>query len=448
MFKVTKEVLESCEALVTVEVEEAVVQAAMQKAARNIASENPFPGFRKGKVPYNMILSRFGAPALRREAAELVLEDIYADVLEQAEVYPVGPGSLEDIALEPLVLKIRVPLAPLVELGDYGDLRLEMEPHEVTDAELDEAMEHLRTEHTVAEPVSRPAALGDRVTLEHIEAKANDEVFIHDHDVSVILDPEDRTIVPGLVGELVGLSAGEEKMFHLTMPEDFSEQSLRSADAEFTVRMESVSELTTPALNDAFASAVGNFETFDELKADLRERLQAYKHDQAHEAYHKALAGALVERATKVLYPDVLLQEELDENLSALKARMPQHLGMPWEDFLRLQGMTEEQFRDSLRPSASQRLTERLVLEEFARREGITVSEQELRGNYEQLLAALQIPARDRRPFSLDLMVVEESRKQLLRAKALARLEGLAQADSASSMNIRSVEPDSLAAEA
>lgn len=442
MFKVTKEVLESCEALVIVEVEESTVQSFMQKAARKIASENPFPGFRKGKVPYNMVLSRVGASALRREAAELVLESIYADALEQAEVDPVGPGSLEDIAIEPMVLKIRVPVAPVVELGDYSDLRLEMQPLEVTDAELDEALKHLQNEHTVAEPVSRPAALGDRVTLGHVEATANGEVFIHDHDVNVVLNPEDRNVVPGLVGQLVGLSAGEEKMFHLTLPEDFSESSLRNADAEFVVHVESVGELTTPALDDAFASAVGNFETFDALRADLRDRMHDYKHEQAHEAYHKALVDALVERARQVLYPDVLLQEEMDEMQSAFKVRMPQQLGMPWEDFLRLQGMTEEQFRDSLRSSASKRLTERLVIEEFARREGIGVTEQELRDNYEQILDALEIPGRDRRPYSPDLMVVADSRKQLLRAKALAKLELLAQGDSAPRSGIMAVEPD------
>lgn len=446
MFTISKEVLESCEALITVEIEESAVQNAMQKAARNIARENPFPGFRKGKVPYNMVVSRVGVPALRRDAAELLLDEIYADVLKQAEVEPVGPGSLDDIKLEPLVLKIRVPLPPVVELGEVADLRLDLEAHEVTDEELQTALEQLRNDHTTTRTVSRPAALGDSVTLEHVEAQANGEVFIHEHDVNLVLDPEDRNIVPGLVDALVGLSAGEEKLFHLTLPEDFSEPTLRNADAEFVVHVESVGEPLKPELDDAFASVVGKFETLDDLKADLRERMEAYKHEQAHEAYHEALLAELLKRA-KVQFPEVLLGEELDEMLKTFKVRIPQQLRMSWEDFLRLQGTTEEQFRESLRPRASRSLTEKLVLEEFARREQITVSEEDLRDQYARLLDQLEIPNNARRPFSRDLVVVEESYKQLLHGRAMAALERLAQGLPAQAAEtILPVEPDTAAA--
>ncbi len=446
MFTISKEVLESREALITVEIEESAVQNAMQKAARNIARENPFPGFRKGKVPYNMVVSRVGVPALRRDAAELLLDEIYADVLKQAEVEPVGPGSLDDIKLEPLVLKIRVPLPPVVELGEVADLRLDLEAHEVTDEELQTALEQLRNDHTTTRTVSRPAALGDSVTLEHVEAQANGEVFIHEHDVNLVLDPEDRNIVPGLVDALVGLSAGEEKLFHLTLPEDFSEPTLRNADAEFVVHVESVGEPLKPELDDAFASVVGKFETLDDLKADLRERMEAYKHEQAHEAYHEALLAELLKRA-KVQFPEVLLGEELDEMLKTFKVRIPQQLRMSWEDFLRLQGTTEEQFRESLRPRASRSLTEKLVLEEFARREQITVSEEDLRDQYARLLDQLEIPNNARRPFSRDLVVVEESYKQLLHGRAMAALERLAQGLPAQAAEtILPVEPDTAAA--
>jgi len=446
VFTISKEVLESREALITVEIEESAVQNAMQKAARNIARENPFPGFRKGKVPYNMVVSRVGVPALRRDAAELLLDEIYADVLKQAEVEPVGPGSLDDIKLEPLVLKIRVPLPPVVELGEVADLRLDLEAHEVTDEELQTALEQLRNDHTTTRTVSRPAALGDSVTLEHVEAQANGEVFIHEHDVNLVLDPEDRNIVPGLVDALVGLSAGEEKLFHLTLPEDFSEPTLRNADAEFVVHVESVGEPLKPELDDAFASVVGKFETLDDLKADLRERMEAYKHEQAHEAYHEALLAELLKRA-KVQFPEVLLGEELDEMLKTFKVRIPQQLRMSWEDFLRLQGTTEEQFRESLRPRASRSLTEKLVLEEFARREQITVSEEDLRDQYARLLDQLEIPNNARRPFSRDLVVVEESYKQLLHGRAMAALERLAQGLPAQAAEtILPVEPDTAAA--
>jgi len=425
VFTITKEVLDSQEALLTVEIEETTVQTAMQKAARKIAAQESFPGFRKGKVPYHIVVNRVGEPALRREAADMLLEESYEGMLKQAEVQPVGPGMLEHIQLEPLTLKIRVPLEPVVELGDYSDLRLEMELPEVTEAELAEALADLQEQHTIAHPVSRPAAVGDQITLGEVEARANGEVFIHDHDVNLVLDPADDRIISGMVDALLGLSAGEEKLFHLTLPEDFSEPALRNADAEFTVQVESVDELLKPALDDAFASVVGNFETLDALKTDLRGRMLELKQNEAYDAYHQALLQALVERAT-VKYPEFLVTEKMGDLLEVVKERVPRQLGLPWNDFLRLGGMTEEQYRETLRPNAEKYLTEDLVLEEFARREGITVSEQELRERYDDLLAQLDLPAGAPPEFSMDLVVVQDMQRQLLHTKAMLALERLA----------------------
>lgn len=441
MFTITKEVLDSQEALITVEVEETVVQTAMQQAARKIAAQESFPGFRKGKVPYHIVVARVGEPALRRKVADTLLDESYKDMLEQAEVQPVGPGTLEDIQLEPLTLKIRVPLEPVVELGDYSDLRLEMELPEVTEAELAEALADLQEQHTTAQPVSRPAAIGDQITLGLVEARANGEVFIHDHDVNLVLDPEDARIVPGMVDALLGLSAGEEKLFHLTLPEDFPEPALRNADAEFTVQVESVDELFKPPLDDAFASAVGNFETLDALKADLRARMLELKQNEAHDAYHQALLQALIERAT-VKYPEFLVTEKMEDLLETLKARVPQKFGVSWDDFLRLSGMTEEQYRETLRPNAEKYLTEDLVLEEFARREEVTVSEEDLREAYSSLLTQLNLPAGVSREFSMDLVAVQEIRRQVLRAEALAVLEDLAQGLPASNGEVIAAETD------
>ncbi|HRU94052.1 MAG TPA: hypothetical protein P5195_02300, partial [Anaerolineae bacterium] len=263
------------------------------------------------------------------------------------------------------------------------------------------------------------------ITLGEVEARANGEVFIHDHDVNLVLDPADDRIISGMVDALLGLSAGEEKLFHLTLPEDFSEPALRNADAEFTVQVESVDELLKPALDDAFASVVGNFETLDALKTDLRGRMLELKQNEAYDAYHQALLQALVERAT-VKYPEFLVTEKMGDLLEVVKERVPRQLGLPWNDFLRLGGMTEEQYRETLRPNAEKYLTEDLVLEEFARREGITVSEQELRERYDDLLAQLDLPAGAPPEFSMDLVVVQDMQRQLLHTKAMLALERLA----------------------
>lgn len=426
MFTVTKEVLENCEALLTVEFEEAQVQEAMRKAARKISNDMHFPGFRKGKVPYHVVVRQVGEEFVRREAAELLLDTTYVEILKQAEVEPVAAGSLEDLALMPLQLKIRVPLMPVVTLQEYADLRLTPEAVEVSEREVGQVLERVREGYALKQPVERPAALGDEVLLAHIEGRVNGQVFLHEHDVPLVLDPEEPRLIPGLVEALVGLSAGEEKLFHLTLPEDFGDPALNNAEAEFEVHVESVAERTLPALDDALASTVGNFETLEDLRANVRSSLYNRKQEAADEAYDDALIKALVARAD-VRYPPIMLEDEIDDEIMVFRSRVQTEQDMAWEDFLRLQGLQEEQLREILRPRAIEHLTERLVIEEFARREGITVDEQELRTAYETLLSHLDVPSRKKQPFSMNLPLVQNIRRSMLRPRVLAALKRLAQ---------------------
>lgn len=429
MFKLSKTILDSCEALLTVEIDEATMQDKMRAAARRIAHDYKFPGFRKGKAPYHIVLNAMGEETVRHEAVDLLLETDYPTFLDAATIDPYGPGQVEDIELDPLVLKIRVPLRPVVDLGDYETLRRDPDPAMVTDEEVQSSLERIRHNNAMTDLVERPAALGDMVHLQLIEATVDEEVIFHEHDMDIVLDSETETtfFAPRIPEALVGVSAGDEKTFRLPLAQTLEDELLRGAEAEFHIKVEGVYDYALPDLSDALASAAGNFETLQALEEDLRQRLLDYKQDKSQESYRAALIADLVEKAT-VNYPPLMLEEELDETLKRLKERLETEQNLEWEEYLRIQEQTEEQVREQFRPQVTHNLVRGLVLSEFARVTEVSVTDEDLRDEYRDLLASLNIADENfLQGFNPQSKTAQDLRPSVFSRKTLENLEALAQ---------------------
>ncbi|MFP4345486.1 MAG: trigger factor [Anaerolineales bacterium] len=430
MFELKKEILDTHEALLTIDVAEKAAQDAMQKAARQIAREINIPGFRKGKAPYRVVVNMVGEEAVRQEAVEVLIDKIYPKALEQAELVPYAPGDLEDVDLEAMHFVIRVPLMPVVDLGDYEELRMEPSEPEVTQEELDAALEDVRQEAAVLTLVERPAELGDQVILSYLEGQVEGEVIVHDHDVEVVLDKEIPFISADFVEALVGMSEEEDKVFTITLPEDLSEEELRGKEADFEVTVAEVYERLVPELDDALASAVGNFETFAELQEAVREDLLAHKAEHAREDYLDALMDALVEGAETVAYPPIMLEEEIDALVEQMQEDAVHRYKVKWEDFLRLQGLTEEDLREQFRPQAEERLERGLVLSEFAQATGVEVLDEEVQDEIDTLLAVTGVAESHpeaAESLSLDSDLARSMRSRLIGRRTMQNLERLAQ---------------------
>ncbi len=423
MFELQTEILEQHEALLTVEIAEETIQKAMRKTARRMARQYNIPGFRKGKAPYNVVVRIAGEETVRQEAAEALLEQIYPQVLKQAEIKPYDQGEIEDFSLEPSVFKIRVPLQPLIDLGDYRNLRREPDPLEVTDEELASELENLRWHNAMLDVVTRPARLGDQATLALLEGVVAGEVVIHDHNVEVMLDTENFFIAPGFVEALVGMSAGDEKLFPITLPDDFGEEKFQGEVIEFTANVEEVYQRTLPGLDDALASTVGPFGTLEELKDDIRRWMLDYKTDKAADNYMMALVKDLIAIA-EVRYPPIMEEEEIDTLLEETKTSVEQRQDMEWEDYLRLQGQTEKQVREKLRPEAVRRMREGLILGKFASEVEVTVTDAEVKEEIRDLLEEAGIQdSKSLNPFDPQSAIANNTRQRVLVRKTLDKLE-------------------------
>lgn len=390
MFDIKKEVLETHEALLTVQVEEEAVNQAMQKAARGISREVNIPGFRKGKAPYSRIMHYVGEGPIRERAADTILEEGYSQIIEKADISPHGPGELEGAQLSPMSFTIRIPLEPVVTLGDYQSVRAEWEEATVTDEEMSNVADQIREEHAILEPLDRPAQFGDEVHID-VVGTVDGHVFVDEEDIKVRLAEDTPFIAPGFVEALIGLSVDEEKSFTVALPENLDEASLSGAEAQFDVKVVGVYARVLPEFDDALASTVGAFETAEALKKDIYDRLQSAKSNRAQSDYQEALLTA-VEAQAEVHYPPSVLKDAIDKLIEETERRIKRERDMTLEDALQLDGMTMEQLRENLTPRAEGNVKRSLVLTQLATELEIEVSDDEVVQEYSGFFAQFGMP--------------------------------------------------------
>jgi trigger factor len=420
----------------TIEVDESRVQKAMQAKARELSREIQLPGFRPGKAPYDVVVRRIGEDTLRGETIEDLVQPIFEEALNQADIDPYAQPSLEDIQAKPLVFTFSVPLAPTVALGDYRELRQELTPITVTDEALQEALEHVQAHHQVVEAVDRPAAEGDvmtfggrgwlvgrppvaeatadeatadetpadepvaeatadeatadeaaadEATTDEPAAVADDNLFDEER-LDVLLDP--TTLFPDtpFVANLVGLSAGDQKQFSFTFPDPYeSEPEHAGREARFDLTVLEVKRRELPPLDDELAKLDGRHETLDELREALRKELTQQAEDTEKERVIEEMVDRLLESA-QLVYPPAAIEAHLDDMIEDFKTRLSRS-GWEYQDYLNLQGMTEEKLREDFRENAETQLRRQLALRQFILDEKLRIEAADIDPVIEERLA-------------------------------------------------------------
>ena len=426
--EITTETLENRQLRLTIEVDEERTQQAMQKAARQISKQVRIPGFRKGKAPYELIVQRFGEDTVRKEAADLLIEAVYREALEQQEIDPYAPAALDDMALNPLTFKFTISLSPTVELGDYRDYRLKPRKVKVLKKEVQEALEEIREQNAILELVERPAALEDGVVIDVTGQTADGAEFLHLDDVRILLDAESTDPAPGFTEAIVGMQANEERTFTLTLPEEFPREDLRNQEAEFTVVVKEVYDSTLPDLDDDLARTVGNFETIKELEKDVKERLHQAAQDEADQEYTEQTVEAIIEQA-QVEYPPVIMEETLDDIVQEIEQAVKRETRLELENYLRFQGKTMEELRSEWEPRAAARIKRGLVLREIIRQEGLEVDQEEISTHIGEVSARWGEQAGEVRASLSSDAGSRAIRNQLLVEKAIQRLVAIARGE-------------------
>jgi trigger factor len=383
--KIQVEQNDTCEAVVTVEVDPAAVEAAMQKAARRISEKKVLPGFRKGKAPYSFVLQTFGEDAILDEALDTLGPDIYRQALEEQKLEPSAVGTMKRIvSRQPLTLEFLVPVQPSVEINDYRSARVPYEEPAISDEDVERAMEQLRQSQSILEPVSRPAQKGD-VLSANVQAgivgeggKIEPLVFEgEDNPQELTLDENLGGRYPGAGPALEGITEGETRAVTIDYPDTFPIERLKGLKAQLTVKCLGVKIRRIPDWSEDVVKAVSNsFSTVEELRRDVRARLEKQANESKEEDYADAVIEKMVAGA-KILFPPALLEEEIDEEIQTLARRLQQRK-TSLDVYLRTLPEGMAGLRKQLEPDARRKLIRRLLLSEMVKLEKLEASPAEI----------------------------------------------------------------------
>jgi len=377
--KVTSQTLENRQVALTIEVEDERIQQALHHAARHIANNSNIPGFRKGKAPYNVVVRAVGEETLYQEMLEELGPKLYSEALSESQLEPYATGHLDDMQKSPFVLKFIVPLRPTIELGDYRSLRVPYSTPEVPDEQVDEVLKSLQERNAIMEPAGEGPVELNQIATVTLDAKldpAMDETLFHEQDVPMLVAETTDFPFPGFALNLVGMKVGEEKTVTLTVPEDYDDEMLRGKTVYVQTKLNDLKVRRVPPLDDALAQTIGEYETLDALRSAVRKSLEQQALREADNRYANTCADKLAEQA-QVEFPPEMVATELDSIVERAKKRLTDQK-LSWEEFLNIKKQTEEQYRDEMRPQASNNVRRALALGQLAELEKLQVSDDEV----------------------------------------------------------------------
>jgi trigger factor len=375
-------VTELPESRVRVEAEVAAdeVERRLQQTAKALGREMKIPGFRKGKVPPPIVLRRVGREAVLDETLRSSLGSWYVDAIDAAGIAPVGDPELALGELpgegQALTFSIEIGVRPTAVLGEYRGLEVgRREPH-IDEEAVEGEVAGLRERLARLEAANRPAEKGDFVVVDYA-GTIDGEAFDGGEGRDQLIELGSGRLIPGFEEQLEGAVAGEERSVEVTFPDDYGAEQLAGKSAQFAVTVKEVKAKELPELDDDFASDAAGFDTLDELREDIRQRLREADERQVEGEFREAAVDAAAANA-RVEVPAGLVEgraSELWERLSSTLARQ----GISREAYLRISGKTEEQIVEEARPDAEQALRREAVLAAIVQAEAIEPSEDELR---------------------------------------------------------------------
>lgn len=359
----------------TVEVPFEELKDSLDAAYKKINQQVTVKGFRKGKIPARVIDQRFGRGAVLEEAVNDALPKFYTDAVNEAELNPLGQPEVDITELkdgETLNFTAEVDIRPAIEIPDYSGIEVEVDAVEVSDEDVEKAVEQLRERFASTSPVERAAEDGDVVTLD-LQAKVDGEILEDGVADGVSYTIGSGELLEGIDDAVKGVEAGGEATF----TSELKGGSAAGKEAEVTVKVTQVAARELPELDDDFAQLASEFDTLEELKADSRKRLANTKqYDQATQAQERVLDKLL--ELVEVPVPEKLLEDEVNTRKHNLEHHQLGQMGLDLEKYLELQGKTVEEFEAETREAAVKGIKTQFVLDELVKQEKLNVSQEEL----------------------------------------------------------------------
>ena len=372
------EKLEKNMAKLTIEVSAAEFEKALEDAFLKNKNKISVPGFRKGKVPRQMVEKMYGPEIFYEDAANALIPDAYSKALDECEEDIVSSPEIDVTQIEKgksFIFTATVALKPEVKLGKYKGVKVEAAEVTVTDEEVDAKIEKERENNArTIEVTDRPVKDGDMTVLD-FEGFVDGVAFDGGKGENYPLTIGSGAFIPGFEEQLVGAEIGKEVEVNVTFPEDYQAEELKGKAAVFKCTIKEIKEKELPALDDEFASEVSEFDTLEEYKKDVKETLTIETEKAARDAKEAAVIDAIIADSDMDI-PEAMVTTQQKQMIDEFAQRM-QMQGLSMEQYFQFTGATLDKMMEQVKPQAETRIKSRLVLEAVAAKEGIEATEED-----------------------------------------------------------------------
>ena len=407
------EKLEKSMVALTVEVGAADFEAAVEKAYKKQRGQIRVPGFRPGKAPRKMIEAMFGAQVFYEEAVNIALPDAYEEAVKEQELQVVGYPQVEllDVGKEGFSFKATVAVFPEMTLGQYKGLEAPRAEAKVTDEDVDARLKEMAERNSRMVGVDRAVEKGDIANI-NFEGFLDGEPFDggkgEDHDLEI----GSGSFVPGFEDQLIGMKAEEERDINITFPEDYH-ADLAGKAVVFHVKVNAVKVKEVPAIDDEFAKDVSEFDTLDELKADVRGKITAEREEAAGRAFEDILMGKVADGLTGEI-PDAMVEAQAQRFVDNFRMQI-QSQGLPFDKYLEMTNMDVDSLLEQAKEPAARQVKMDLAVGAIIKAEGLEATDEDVDAEYEKMAKQYGMEAEEIKKY----MDAEVIREQVLREKAI-----------------------------
>lgn len=362
-----------------IRVEAEKFDAAITKAYNKNKSRYNIPGFRKGKVPMNMVKKFYGVEVFYDDAVNFAIDASYGEALNAENIRPVDYPQVDIVELgegKDLVYTATVTVYPEVELGDYKGLDIKKPVYEVDEAEVEKQIKDMQEKNARMEIKSEGTIEKGDIAVIDFKGYIGETAFEGGEGNDYPLEIGSGTFIDNFEEQLIGLSVGDKKDVNVTFPESYGKEDLNGKAAKFEVEIKEIKVKELPELDDEFAKEVAAVDSFAELKENLKKTLEKNNDEKAEREFEEAVITAVIENS-KMDIPEVMVNKEIDAMMKDLEGRL-KYQGLSLDQYMQFTGNTTEKMRDFMKENAERKVKADLVLEAVAKAEDVKATDEEI----------------------------------------------------------------------
>ena len=363
-----------------VKVEAEKFDAALTRAYKKNVKNFNVPGFRKGKVPMNVVKKYYGIEVLLEDAVNFAIEGSYSEVLKENNIVPVDYPKIDVVEVgegKDFVYTAEVTVYPEVELGEYKGLSIEKKTYEVTEEEVSKKLKEMQEKNARVEAKEEGTVENGNIAVIDFKGYVDGEAFQGGEGNDYSLEIGSKTFIDTFEEQLVGAKVNDTVEVNVTFPENYGKEELNGKPAKFEVTIKEIKVKELPELDDEFAKETSEFDTIADLKADVTKKLEEANAERSEREFEEAVITAVAGNA-KVEIPEVMVEKEVDNMVRNLQQRL-QYQGLTLEQYFQFTGTDEEKMREYMRTNAQTKVKVDLVLEAIQKAENIDATEEEIK---------------------------------------------------------------------